>query len=372
MDSRMGEATDKQVGESMLLELSIAAHNALVDEVGMGKAMSAMRPYIANTAHFTVHGAIPSHFGMTMNSLKDMVLVLWKTHETVFHGHAESVFYGDQTSWANRVIGCQTEGKSPLICAMWCQQYPYLALKEFEAKESQNSILTRSLLWGDAECAWEPDGPVEVWKKGVGVPVQLPVVSEEQIHYLTLAYRGENLAIVTKASIDACGEAKATEMLAKAAWNAGSKYGTRLKDDLAQGADLNLIQGMIGSCLKPFQVIGAVKTTSSEVAGEVKECPFSGSPPEVCDQIEAFWNGAVQSFDPGYEFSYDHMMTKGDMTCHWTIRKKVKLTKEKPKGEVPSSEVNERKTALKALALKYAQGEITKEEYNELKELIQE
>ena len=63
MDSRMEEANDKRVGESMLLELSIAAHNALVDEVGMGKAMSAMRPYIANAARFTVHGAIPSHFG---------------------------------------------------------------------------------------------------------------------------------------------------------------------------------------------------------------------------------------------------------------------------------------------------------------------
>jgi len=78
MDSRVGEATDKQVGESMLLELSIAAHNALVDEVGMGKAMSAMRPYIANAARFAVHSAIPSHFEGEVtkdeyNGLKELI-----------------------------------------------------------------------------------------------------------------------------------------------------------------------------------------------------------------------------------------------------------------------------------------------------------
>jgi hypothetical protein len=50
-------------------------------------------------------------------------------------------------------------------------------------------------------------------------------------------------------------------------------------------------------------------------------------------------------------FAYDRMMTKGDNTCHWTIRRKVEAERKKTNGTTPSLEENERKIALKALAL---------------------
>jgi len=50
------------------------------------------------------------------------------------------------------------------------------------------------------------------------------------------------------------------------------------------------------------------------------------------------------------------MMTKGDKTCHWTIKKKGELVKEKLKEEAPSDD------PVKMLAMRFAKGEITEEE----------
>ena len=99
------------------------------------------------------------------------------------------------------------------------------------------------------------------------------------------------------------------------------------------------------------------------IEGTVHECPFVQSAlPEMCHQYCAFFNGVCEVIDPSYEFVYDRMMTKGDPTCHWVIRKKG-TTPEKvtPKED---SEV------LKKLATRYVMGEISKQEYEELKAIL--
>ncbi len=53
----------------------------------------------------------------------------------------------------------------------------------------------------------------------------------------------------------------------------------------------------------------------------VFERPFSQAPPDVCLQYEAFFRGVCEAVDPDFEFAYDRMMSDGDETCHWVIRK---------------------------------------------------
>jgi len=44
---------------------------------------------------------------------------------------------------------------------------------------------------------------------------------------------------------------------------------------------------------------------------------------ESCKQREAFYQGLVGVINPSFEFFFDRMLTKGDTTCHWVIRRKV-------------------------------------------------
>jgi len=99
---------------------------------------------------------------------------------------------------------------------------------------------------------------------------------------------------------------------------------------------------------------------------EIVECPLSSAPPECCDQVEAFWNGMVQSFDPELRFAYERMMTKGDESCHWTIKRKGTIELQKPNEKMEDEE------ALRILRRRFALGEINEEEYRRSRDVLLE
>jgi hypothetical protein len=123
--------------------------------------------------------------------------------------------------------------------------------------------------------------------------------------------------------------------------------------------DVDEIVILIQSC---FAMKG--KETKAPYSGEIFICPFSGGSIEMCQQIEAFLQGLCMAIDSSYEFAYDSMMTKGDKTCHWTIRKKGEAAKEKAKEEPPMVD------PIMRLTNKFIEGEITKEEYEEKMTII--
>jgi uncharacterized membrane protein len=65
-------------------------------------------------------------------------------------------------------------------------------------------------------------------------------------------------------------------------------------------------------------------------------------------------------------------MTKGDNTCHWVVRKKEPREPVKRDfTKITSTEKHEDKDeALRVLRIRLAKGEITKQEYGELRELL--
>jgi predicted hydrocarbon binding protein len=79
-------------------------------------------------------------------------------------------------------------------------------------------------------------------------------------------------------------------------------------------------------------------------------------PETICMNFQSFFKGMVSALNPDYEFAYSRMITKGDNECHWTIKKKQS-----------SRQVDD---PLKVLKLRFAKGEITKEEYEELKAML--
>jgi hypothetical protein len=98
----------------------------------------------------------------------------------------------------------------------------------------------------------------------------------------------------------------------------------------------------------------------------IEECPFKDAPAQVCSQLEAFFNGICEAIDPSYEFAYDRMMTKGDKTCHWMIRKKGEAEKMKVKGEAASDD------PVKRLTNMFIEGDITEEEFRKKLAVLKE
>jgi hypothetical protein len=81
--------------------------------------------------------------------------------------------------------------------------------------------------------------------------------------------------------------------------------------------------------------------------------------PEHCQLVESINDSICKSINSDYEFRYDSMMTKGADKCVWTVRKNGDAVKEKPKGEAKMDD------PVKMLAMRYAKGEIAKEELEE-------
>ncbi len=99
----------------------------------------------------------------------------------------------------------------------------------------------------------------------------------------------------------------------------------------------------------------------------VVECPFSQAPPEVCIQYEAFFKGVCEAIDPEVEFVYDRMMSDGDPSCHWTLKRK-----RAPASQGASVEVLDEEDMVKKLKWRLTNGEIGIDEYRTLLDVLKE
>ena len=202
-------------------------------------------------------------------------------------------------------------------------------------------------------------------------PIDLP---ESEKEALTTSYTCTIWMNTIRAMLEVLGSEDTIALFDAHSRIKGEEFGEEAKRRLGvekgDARDAEEVVEALGSALG--QEYKRLEDSTDFVRTEIEGCALADGPIEACKQFELLANGVCKSFDPSLEIIYEKMRTKGDKTCHWVIGKKGELLKEKPNGKTPSSGNNERKKALKVLALKYAQGEITKDEYDELKELIQE
>jgi predicted ArsR family transcriptional regulator len=159
------------------------------------------------------------------------------------------------------------------------------------------------------------------------------------------------------------------EILCPIAERIGSKVGKSLvqkhpefKDDVeAVGQLIDMVERtMLG------RMGGSRPLSNDEFVREITECPMLVfSPPEMCKQTEAFYQGICRSIDPDLEFHYEKMMSAGDDICLWSLRRK---SASPPKEEKEISRTSQ--TPLEVLKMRLAKGEVTKQEYEELRELL--
>ena len=147
----------------------------------------------------------------------------------------------------------------------------------------------------------------------------------------------------------------------------GSEVGPTIAKKLGiEGREIADLAKLVDLFEQTIKQNGEVASNGISAKKEIIECPLSSGPPEHCLQLESFLSGICEVINPEYEFSYDLMMTKGDKTCHWTIRKKNEARGEKSMEE-PSLD-----DPIKRLTNKFIDGEITEEEFRKKMAVLKE
>jgi hypothetical protein len=362
---RLSDKEEEELSIGLFRDWWIAAIQTMVDEVGSETSLRFLKPYHVNSGRAAAH-QIQSIMGYRPTNPGE-AMALW-------NGFVDWIITGG-------IHRIWTDGKDTAIAeATDCELFKKYGCKEpcilvcrYGGEEGGAELIpgfvlehTSSEGLGDDKCRWM------MTRKGMEpalnciIPVDIPSTSKELLSYLLLAYFGECWVIVTRAFIDSSGPEKAGEKLTSRARQSGLFVGSRLKklmelERLDAPSAVRIVLGLESL----HQMKCAIELGNDFSQGSINECPFSDSPIEICVQYEAFFNGVFAAISPGFEFTYDRMMTKGDKTCHWTIRKKGKPSKEKTE-EAPTDD------PFKRLANKLIDGQITEEEFARKMALLKE
>jgi predicted hydrocarbon binding protein len=336
------------------------------DTVGSDVAIKYIRPHVTNS------GKASALIFASLTGIADPIIQLeaaGRSMEKFTEGSWEVSAISSDGSFINRYRNCVTGGDCRTLCITFCD---YCVCSRWnEAEPSWNVRLIKSQNYGDSYCEWLvvrknkkiSDARIEEYRdfyvKGLPSPL-----SPEMDNAINHEYIGEFWVMATRAFIEHSGGQKALERLTFSMRHSGMSLGIRLAEHFdyhEMGAE---VIGDIVALVSDLHRRKCTITTGEEtIEGDVTECPFVHSAlPEMCQQYCAFFNGVCEVIDPSYEFVYDRMMTKGDSTCHWVIRKKASMVE--GTKTVAESEV------LKRLASRYVMGEISKQEYEELKAIL--
>jgi hypothetical protein len=196
-------------------------------------------------------------------------------------------------------------------------------------------------------------------KEDMRLPIEKMVkdpLDDNTRKYLAIAYVGEFWAMATRAILDSPLKEEAMKSLFHRLQLLGSSIGLQIKRGTSDGSSIKTINRTVQLISDLHRRTSQMNINGNLIECTISDCPFAGTGVmDICLQYQAFFNGICEAIDPCYEFAYDRMMTKGDKTCHWTIRKKGDAANEKAK-EVPLDD------PIKMLTTMYIKGEITEEE----------
>ncbi|HTY46938.1 MAG TPA: SHOCT domain-containing protein [Methanomassiliicoccales archaeon] len=368
---RLTAKEEKEFSIGLLREWWIAATQCLVDAVGSEKALALIKP------HFVHAGKAGGHVfqkisGGKKDDIRSSQMGMGMAFAMTTAGQW-GVYVADDDSTIGEMKDCATEGQCREACIAFCDYG--ICAAHVEVSPSYEMRLIRSLAFGDGSCMWlscrkgtRPKvEPTKEFYPPTGFrPPFVP--SEELSEYLSLAWLGEVWLLPTRAFIEEAGWDVAMRKLMSYMRHSGMSTG------IALARRFGYDEGHVDSSAHEIQLIRSLHNMREDVIrsedsieGTVEECPFSSSLTEACSQYEAFCNGICEAIAPGFEFSYDRMMTKGDKTCHWTIRKRAAHDQVHRQS---NAEQEESKEMLKALKWRLAKGEITEDEFKRHRELL--
>jgi hypothetical protein len=348
----LSEEEKKELSIGLLREWWIAATQALVDTVGTSTAMGLLIPGFRHHGRSAYH-ILARSLGMKEEEIGTIASVECLAKTIMSGSPAQVELREDGVIWT--IERCMTAGQCKEACLSYCY-HSGIGMVE-ESFQGMEYLLHESISQGDLRCL------ASIGKRGKGLPTGKLIqayspasvgLSKQEWDFWGRAGIGENWAIVTRAAVEVLGKDNVMAMFKPYMHQSGISLGLRMEWNIggvtAQEKALKAI-AMVQGCLG----MEGRDEMSGSFSGEISTCPFSGAPVEICEQFEVFLGGLCEALDSDLKFSYDRMMTKGDKTCHWTIRKKGEAAKEKVKEEAPDD-------PIKMLTTMYIKDEITEEE----------
>lgn len=347
---------------------------ALSDEVGEETAFQRLAPHYLNAA-LAASQNLPNLLNIQERTLEASCWIQSLIHHCTFKSKGFE-YHIRKNEIVSETVDCCTCGNNRLICKIEC---------DFAGRIFSNGFcpgmkygVTSSLGDGDTSCRylWKRQDMMDgdefeqviprsitsiqslnrLYHDLMGVPSIPYELTEEVIDQLSRHFLGEMWTFTIKAYIDLFGGEHVTRKLSPYMRHSGMSMGLRFVNQYGIGSDHESIMNTI----KAFWLVHHEKSkfdlNNSSLECTIEDCPFKDGPVELCNQYRQFFNGLLETMNPDYEFSYDHMMTMGEGTCHWTIRKKGLGKEDSVKG-MPSDDL------VLRLTNRFIDGEITEEEY---------
>jgi hypothetical protein len=354
---KIEEGDFKQLSLDLLREWWLITVQTLTDLAGLDTAIARLTPYQTNAA-IALSRNLPLILNIPERSLQTAVYLSDFNYSALFATTGGDYYI---SRGKNEIVSvgndCVTKGNVPAVCKTLCDTGNRIMVESFCPDYDLRLVTSLgsgdescTFIWRDKKAIDDEDRTERPWKEPV---IDVNIKNELAPHFF-----GELWTIATRAFLDFSNDQSTMEKLATCMHYSGVSTGMRLIDKYGAFTDNESKTLLFESLWLMHHPRNRFTRSSSALECTVEDCPFSGGPAELCQQFDSFFNGICEAIDPSYEFTYDRMMTKGDKTCHWTIRKKGRAAKEKAKEEVPSDDL------AKRLGQKYIDGEITEEEFD--------
>jgi len=353
----------------VLTELTITTFNELVKYSGVEEALREIKPIEQQNAIFIINEL--KKRGAINGNGPDVLLLCWmfgsfcaveKVHGEIKERGAVGYSYD-----------CIFKQGSPELC---------IAISHFSTDHlsqlinpEYECIFTHHVTDGDPYCRYvfKKKGEKNINLNELGNT--LAIIPDFQIsqNEKTMMRRwmlSSNWKMVTEAFVKIHGSEKAIKILSVNANRIGQKVGNQLidlqKNDERSIETAGKIIDLLGIALN--QRGSYSSKPPNEFSKEISDCPLQSTNYEICKQMEALFQGICLAFDPALEFRYEKMITNNNSSCHWILNRNTNSNGKKLKD----GEKNIDETALEMLKKRLVKGEITPDQYHQLKKILNE
>jgi predicted ArsR family transcriptional regulator len=358
------DASTAKLRNLILVECALNVFRALRGEIGLNRTLEAIRPYNLNMG-MALAGYGPDYvkkrFGLPYNQAMEVAMPMYWFHCGASDGHCKSMEIRDGMAVVE-VYSCPFAlANAPPEACLAISHYTLEGVCEGINPEFEY-VWTHHLPNNDGRCRYV------VKKKSVKTDLSelgklertYPMIkmSQQERDLLSLLVAWAEVNVFLAASVDAIGSERTIELIAPLARRTGMELGAKLMGETEGINDPLMIKDKLDFLNVVLTQRGDSATvTSSGIEKEIISCPFTNGTREICDYMEELFEGVCEAIAPAYEFAYDRMMSKGDKTCHWVVRKKESSKTIKAKEEVSSED------PARLLALRFAKGEVSLEEF---------
>ncbi len=177
--------------------------------------------------------------------------------------------------------------------------------------------------------------------------------------YLNLVAFDELWQMATRALVDSMRPEKALEMMTPHIIQLGKSYGSQFVEEDEDLSSLTAATNLISRCYIPSFTQPSEVGSSCDM--KVHDCPFRDAPPIMCAQMRLLMQSLLDNIGLKYEFEQKRYDETEDGNCYWKLKRK------EVDGKADTLESSEIVELLKPLKWRLTKGEISLQEYRELK-----